>query len=242
MTSSLAIVADFNAKSKSHRATDDAIKHSADGLGLQPRWIHTSELSSTDGLQQLRQFSGIWIGPGSPYANMEGALSAIRFARESGIPLLGTCGGFQHIILEYARNVLGFENAEHEESAPQASPLFISRLECSLAGRTMTITLAPDSTLAGIYGRSPVREEYLCNFGVNPEYVEVLRSGPLKAVGSDEEGVIRAVELPGHPFFIGTLFLPQHSSTPSHPHPVVTAFLKACVAARSHEARLKQSA
>lgn len=168
-------------------------------------------------------------------------MSAIRLARESGIPLLGTCGGFQHVILEYARHVLGFKDAEHEETAPQASPLFISRLECSLAGRTMTITLAPNSTLAGIYGRSPVREEYLCNFGVNPEFVDVLRSGPLKAVGADEEGVIRAVELPGHPFFIGTLFLPQHRSKPSNPHPVVTAFMKACAAARSHDARIMQS-
>jgi CTP synthase (UTP-ammonia lyase) len=122
---------------------------------------------------------------------------------------------------------LGFADAEHEESSPQASPLFITRLACSLAGRTMTITLAPDSMIARIYGRTTVQEEYLCNFGVNPEYVDTLRMGALRIVGSDAEGVARAVELPGHPFFLGTLFLPQHGSTPSNPHPVVTAFIKA---------------
>ncbi len=207
--------------------------HSAAALGLsvEPRWIDTAELARPGGLKRLAEFRGIWIGPGSPYANMDGALLAIRLARERGIPVLGTCGGFQHIILEYARNVLGFTDAEHEESAPQASRLFISRLACSLVGRTMTVTLEPGSMLASIYGRNNVQEQYLCNFGVNLDYVDKLRSGTLKVVGSDAEGTVRAVELPGHPFFIGTLFLPQHSSAPSNPHPLVSAFLRAC----SHE-------
>src|SRR5439155_11040585 len=147
---------DFDSGSRSHAATNDAVAHSAADLGVsvQPEWIGTAELAGAGGQKRLADFSGMWIGPGSPYASMEGALSAIRIARERGIPLLGTCGGFQHIVLEYARNVLGFAEAEHEESAPNASPLFISRLACSLAGRTMTISLQPDSMLARVYGRS----------------------------------------------------------------------------------------
>ena len=231
MHAPIAIVADFDARSKSHIATNEASAHSAAALGVAvaPQWIGTAELSS-DGVARLAGVRGIWIGPGSPYASMEGALAAIRFARERGVPLLGTCGGFQHIILEYARNVLGVANAEHEETAPQASTLFISRLACSLVGRTMTINLAPGSKLAGIYGRTSVEEEYLCNFGVNPKREEALRSGPLRPVASDAEGVIRAVELPGHPFFIGTLFLPQHRSKPTQSHSLITAFWKACLA------------
>src|SRR5947209_2981102 len=218
---SLAIVADFDSKSRSHLATNDAIAHSADALGLkvESRWIDTLELTRPDSLKRLAEFSGIWIGPGSPYKSMEGALSAIRMAREQGIPLLGTCGGFQHIILEHARNVLGFPDAEHEESSPQASRLFVSRLACSLVGRTMTITLEPGSMLHGLYGRNEVQEQYLCNFGVNPAFVETVRSSKLGIAGSDSEGAVRAVELPGHPFFVGTLFLPQLSSTTSTPHP-----------------------
>jgi CTP synthase (UTP-ammonia lyase) len=230
MTISLAIVADFDPGSKAHRATNDAIAHSTAALGLpvRPEWIGTAELAQSDGLKRLSEYHGIWIGPGSPYASMEGALSAIRLAREGEIPLLGTCGGFQHIILEYARSVLGFTDAEHEESSPEASKLFISRLACSLVGRTMTITLAPNSIPARSYGRTTIQEGYLCNFGVNPKYVETLQSGALKVIGSDAEGVWRAVELPGHPFFVGTLFMPQLGSTPSHPNPLVSAFLKAC--------------
>jgi CTP synthase (UTP-ammonia lyase) len=231
MTSTIAIVADFNCASKSHLATNDAIAHCASALGkpIEPQWISTAALAAPDGLKRLEGFRGIWIGPGSPYQSMEGALSAIRMARERGIPLLGTCGGFQHIILEYARNVLGFTDADHEESSPQASRLFISRLACSLAGREMTITLEPDSMLGRIYGRKSVQGEYLCNFGVNPEYVPTLRKSALKVVASDTEGEIRAVELEGHPFFLGTLFLPQHRSTPAQPHPLVTAFVRCVV-------------
>ena len=92
----------------------------------------------------------------------------------------------------------------------------------------MTIDLVPDSMLARIYGRTAVQEQYLCNFGVNPDYVETLRTGALRVVGSDVEGTVRVVELSGHPFFVGTLFLPQLGSTPSHPHPVISAFVRAC--------------
>ena len=230
MNTKLAIVSDLEAVARSHVATDEAIRHSAAALGLavESRWVGTAGLAGSDAAQELAKFNGIWIGPGSPYVSMDGALNAIRFARERGIPLFGTCGGFQHIIIEYARNVLGFADAEHEESSPQASRLFISRLVCSLAGRTMDITLVPDSMLARIYGRTNVREDYYCNFGVNPEYIPALTSGALKVVASDEEGAVRAVELAGHPFLVGTLFQPQLSSTSAHPHPVVSAFVKEC--------------
>lgn len=229
MTIHLAIVADFDPGSKAHRATNDAMTHSIAALGLpiKPKWIGTAELGQPNGVKRLPPCNRIWIGPGSPYVSMEGALSAIQMAREREIPLLGTCGGFQHIILEYARNVLGFGDAEHEESAPEASQLFISRLTCSLAGRTMTITLAPDSLVARSYGRTTIQAEYMCNFGVNPKYADTLHSGALKVVGADAEGVIRAVELPGHPFFVGTLFMPQLGSTATHPDPLVSAFLNA---------------
>ncbi len=233
MTMKLAIVSDLDASARSHVATDEAIRHSASALGLavESRWVGTAGLAVSDVAQELAKFNGIWIGPGSPYASMDGALNAIRYARERGIPLFGTCGGFQHIIIEYARNVLGYADAEHEESSPQASRLFISRLACSLAGRMMDITLAPDSMLARVYGRSGVREEYYCNFGVNPEYIPALTSGALKVAASDQEGTVRAVELAGHPFFVGTLFQPQLSSTAAQPHPVVSAFVKACARA-----------
>ncbi len=226
----IAIVGDFNAANQSHVATNDAIGHSSAALGLtvEPRWIATEDLAHPDGSKKLLVFGGLWIAPASPYKSMIGALSAIRLAREQGIPLLGTCGGFQHIIIEYARNVLGFADAEHEESSPQASRLLISRLACSLVGRTTSITLEPDSLVGRTYGRTKVQEQYRCNFGLNPEYRDVLRSSALRTVGTDEDdGAVRVVELLNHPFFVGTLFVPQHTSSPAVTHPLISAFIQA---------------
>lgn len=192
-------------------------------------WVSTEEID--DNLFQ--RFSGIWVAPGSPYKNMDKTLWAIRHARENGVACFGTCGGFQHLIIEYARNVLGFKEAEHAEYDPYASKLFISQLACSLAGREMELSFSPGSQVAAIYGANSATERYYCNFGVNPNFVPLLKSGPLKITGSDSEGEIRVIELPGHPFFLGTLFVPQTRSTAEHPHPLVTAFVRAVNETRS---------
>ena len=91
----------------------------------------------------------------------------------------------------------------------------------------MELTFSSGSRVAAIYGGISAIEQYYCNFGVNPDYVSRLASGSLKITGSDSEGEIRVIELPGHPFFLGTLFVPQTSSTAEQPHPLVTAFVKA---------------
>ena len=227
----IAIIGDYKAGNPSHVATSDAVGHCSAALGLPVahRWVITEDLNGPDGSRLLTGFKGFLIAPGSPYKSMDGALLGIRIAREWGIPLLGTCGGFQHIMLEYARSVLGIADAQHEETDPDAGRLFISRLACSLVGRTMNITLQPESLVARTYGRTRIQEQYRCNFGVNPEYVEVLRSSTLRIVGSDDEGVVRVVELAGHPFFVGTLFVPQLISTASAPHPLIAGFIKACL-------------
>lgn len=226
MRTSIAIIGDFNAANRSHAATNEAIRHCCDAakLDIDVEWFGTEKVKTPG---QLEQFNGLWIAPASPYKSMDGALLAIQTARQRRIPLLGTCGGFQHIVLEYARNVLGIADAEHEETSPGASRLFVSRLACSLVGRTMTITLQSHSLIARLYGRTIAHEQYYCNFGVNPEFLAPLFSGELKVTGSDAEGIARAVELPSHPFFVGTLFLPQHNSSPTAPHPLITGFLKA---------------
>jgi CTP synthase (UTP-ammonia lyase) len=101
-----------------------------ESIALDPYWISTAEAAECD----LSGFDGIWLTPGSPYASFAGALATARAARENGIPYLGTCGGFQHAIVEYARNVCGVADAHHEEIDPGAGELVIAALECSLVG------------------------------------------------------------------------------------------------------------
>jgi CTP synthase (UTP-ammonia lyase) len=227
VSKSIALLGEYTPTFPPHVSINAAIEHSRNILGvdISTEWISTADIEPN----LFERYSGLWIAPGSPYKSMEKTLWAIRYARENNISCFGTCGGFQHIVLEYARNVLGIKDAQHAEYDPYASKLFISQLACSLAGRDMQLSFAPGSQIAAIYGGLSATEHYYCNFGVNPDCVRELKQGPLNISGSDVEGEVRVIEYPGHPFFIGTLFVPQTRSKPDAPHPLVTAFLEAVV-------------
>jgi CTP synthase (UTP-ammonia lyase) len=221
----IAVIGDYDPASPTHAATSAALRHASDRLRVDvtSTWVDTDALSDV----VFEHFAGILIAPGSPYRDMIKTLAAIRFARENAVPCLGTCGGFQHMVVEYARNVLGVEHAEHAEHDPNAAELFITPLACSLRGRSMTLQLAADSQIATYYASTSVTEQYYCSFGVDAARVAQLKSGPLRVTGSDAEGEVRVIELPGHPFFIGTLFVPQTRSLPGRPHPLISAFVRA---------------
>jgi CTP synthase (UTP-ammonia lyase) len=111
----------------------------------------------------------------------------------------------------------------------------ISRLACSLAGEVRTVRLLPGTTAVRAYGRAEVEEAFRCTFGLNPGYRAAILGGPLRAAGVDDDDAVRVVELAGHPFFVGTLFLPQLASTPLTPHPLIVGYLRA--AAAFHDSR-----
>ncbi len=236
----IGIIGDFNPNNESHVATDAALGHAAKSLGrtVESTWLPTPTLNGDAGSRVLSQFDGLVCAPGSPYADMEGALSAIRFAREKDRPFIGTCGGFQHAVIEFARNVLSVRDAEHEESAPGAPTLFISRLACSLVGQKAKVIVLPQTRLASAFGVSESVEQFWCNFGVNPAFAPRLEQGGLIVCARDETGAIRAVELTGNRFFVATLFIPQFSSTEERPHPLVVAFVRAAGAV-GHSAPIK---
>jgi len=122
-----------------------------------------------------------------------------------GTPVLGTCGGFQHALIEYARNVLGMAEADHAESKPELPPCRSCRdWPARWAAPKETIRLEPGSRLSAIYGRNEIVESYQCNFGLNPRYQSLLDTAVLAIVGRDENGEVRAVEMSGDPFFIAT--------------------------------------
>jgi CTP synthase (UTP-ammonia lyase) len=121
------LVGDYNQSVPAHQAIPLALKLAAEEkqVEVEFEWVFTGDINS---VSWISAFDGIWCVPASPYYSMEGALLAIRHARETAIPFLGTCGGFQHAVIEYARNVLGWADAEHAETAPDAARAFIRRL------------------------------------------------------------------------------------------------------------------
>ncbi|MFF5210491.1 hypothetical protein [Streptosporangium sp. NPDC000396] len=221
-TAKVALVCDRSPSVQAHARIPSLLSalRERDGLTLDAYWISTAEADDLEG------FDGIWILPGSPYRSEAGAVNAARVAREHGIPFLGTCGGFQHTLLEYARNVLGLAVA-HAENDPDAQDFLLMPLACSLVGHEEAVRLTPGSLAEKIIGVEKTVERYSCSFGLNPAYLPVLEEGGLNFTGHDADGAVRILELPGHPFFLATLFQPELAGDGTRPHPIITAFASA---------------
>lgn len=221
----IGILGDYQAERHSHKATMASLNHCANYLGfeLSISWLPTASLEvMTDDL--LRQFDGLWCAPGE-YCSMDGALNAIQYAREHNIPFIGTCQGFQHMVIEYSRNKLGLKDAQHIELHPDAPNLVITGLSCSFIGETRKVIINKDSKMFSYYNKEETMECFTCNFGINPKYKNTIDESGFKIVGTDETGEARILELSQNDFFVATLFQPQLKSTPDHPHQLIRALL-----------------
>ncbi|MCI3238378.1 MULTISPECIES: CTP synthase C-terminal region-related (seleno)protein [Streptomyces] len=201
-----------------------------DRLVLDAYWIPSEDAVAEDA---VHGFDAVWVVPGSPYRSEAGVLAAIRTARTQGIPFLGTCAGFQHALLEYARNVCGLTRAAHAESDPGAEDPLIEPLSCSLVGHEGTVLVEPGSLAQSVLGSERTVERYFCAYGPSRR-LDPLRAHGLRFSGHDEDGHVRIAELPGHPFFLASLFQPELAGDGSRPHPMVRALARAAVA---HAAR-----
>lgn len=223
----IGLIGDRSDSVLAHQAIPLALENAAETLGIAAayEWVPTERIKSAS---RVAAFDGLWCVPGSPYRSMEGALIAIRCAREGRIPFLGTCGGFQHAIVEYARNVLGWQDAAHAESDSASSLAVIAPLSCGILEGSGSVQLLAGTRIAAAYASDEATEEYLCSYGVNPDFRASLVGGPLREAARDDTGDLRGVELDGHPFFVATLFQPERAALRSKPAPLVTAFLRAC--------------
>jgi CTP synthase (UTP-ammonia lyase) len=227
-TITIGLIGDYDDAVPAHQAIPPALQQAAQALEVEVgfEWIGTEAITSA---ASISRFDGLWCVPASPYRSMDGALLAIGHARSNGMPFLGTCGGFQHALLEYARNVLGWHDAEHGETAPDAPRQVIAPLACALVEVSDLIRLQANTRVASAYAADEITEGYRCSYGLNPAFRAALVSGPLRATAYDGAGEVRAVELEGHPFFVATLFQPERRALQGAPVPLVVAFLRACM-------------
>ena len=223
----IGLVGDRSANVVAHRAIPVALQKAAEeqDVAVEHEWVPTEEVV---GPERVASFDGLWCVPGSPYRSMAGALTAIRHARENGVPFLGTCGGFQHAVIEYAQDVLGWRDAAHAETTPNAARAVIAPLTCGLLEGEGLVKLVPGSKLATAYRAPEAGAEYLCRFGLNPDFRAAIVAGPLREAATDEDGDVRAVELDAHPFFVATLFQPERAVLRGKRAPIVGAFVAAC--------------
>ncbi|MGY6501999.1 MAG: glutamine amidotransferase-related protein [Acidimicrobiales bacterium] len=225
------VVGDHDPRNPTHPATELALGHAAAnlGIGVEPIWMATDTITA-DVAAGLTGVDAMIMAPGTPYRSEAGALAAAQVARAGAVPVLGTCGGMQHLVLEIARTGLGVDGAAHAEVDPSAADPWVAPLACPLVGTTDEVTLTPGTIAADLYRRPSSVESFACSFGIAPAHLADLTACGVVISGVDRSGDPRIIELPGHPFYVGTLFLPQMATSLIAPHPLLLGLLAAAMA------------
>jgi CTP synthase (UTP-ammonia lyase) len=218
----IVLIGDRDPNSVTHRELDATLELLS--AKVHAYWVGTDTPEAT----RTSNADGVWVVPGSPYRDDVAVYSAITAARMSGQPFLGTCGGFQYAVIEFARNVAGLPDADHAETASNAGTLVIARLACSLVAQERRVTAIPGTRTHSLCGSQSFVGFHWCNFGLASAYVDRLAAhGLIVGARADDAGV-EVIELAEHPFFMATLFQPQIGSLAGRPlHPVLEAFVAA---------------
>ena len=204
-------------------------------------WIQSETLADEHHCADvLGDLDGVLVAPGFGERGIEGKINAVRYVRENGIPFLGICLGMQMAVIEYARNVMGIEDAHSTEMEPHTPNPVISMMEAQKAvtdmGGTMRLgayacKLKRDSMAYQIYGKNQISERHRHRYEFNNDYLEQFERAGLRPTGiNPETGLVEIVELANHPWFVGVQFHPELKSTVMNPHPLFVQFVKATLA------------
>lgn len=243
----IAFVGKYLHLKESYKSLTEALIHAGANIDTRVciKWIDSEALEHTQGAE-LGDVDGILIPGGFGSRGIGGKILAIRYAREHKVPFLGICLGMQLSIIEFARNVLGIEDADSTEFAPDTSHPFIYLIEdfidqCgksqvrtikSPMGGTMRLgeyecVLRPQSKIAVAYSHAKVvKERHRHRYEANPAYRALLEENGMQISGESTSGLIEAIELERHPFFIGVQFHPEFTSRLQAPNPIILAFVK----------------
>jgi len=222
----------------------ESIKHAAWKFGVKPEvvWFNTEEIEENGVDSALKDLDGIIVPQGWGSRGVEGKIETIRYARENKIPYLGLCFGMQMAVIEFGRNVLGLKNANSVEADPKTPypvvhimPEQKEYLAKRQYGGTIRLgawpcAIKPKTKLFEQYKKDLVHERHRHRYEFNNEFRQKYEEAGMVFSGTSPDGnLVEAIELPQHPFFIGTQFHPEYQSYPFDPNPVFMGFLKACL-------------
>ena len=221
-----------------YKSVNEALKHGGlkTRLSVNIKYIDSQDIE-TRGAELLEGLDAILVPGGFGERGVEGKILAAQYARENKIPYLGICLGMQVAMIEFARNVLGFKDATSTEMDPATKHPVIDLMEeqkgITAKGGTMRLgaypcSLVPGSKAAQAYGTTQIQERHRHRYEFNSEYLKDFESHGMKAVGANPDtGLVEVVEIPDHPWFVGTQYHPEYKSTALHPHPLFVSFVKA---------------
>ncbi|MFI5112925.1 MAG: CTP synthase [Terriglobales bacterium] len=255
---SIALVGKYVEYEDSYKSLKEALVHGAlsQNLKLNVSWIEAEglETKGPEYESQLESYDGILVPGGFGKRGIAGMLNGIRFAREQKVPYFGICLGMQTACIEFARNVVGLENANSSEFDPATPHRIIYKLRelrgVEELGGTMrlgawTCKLEPGSLAAQAYGAEEISERHRHRYEFNREYEQPLTAAGLRISGATPDGTyVEIVELPQeeHPYFLGCQFHPEFKSKPLEPHPLFVSFIKAAYEYRQRRREQKSAA
>ncbi len=202
-------------------------------------WLHSEDITKDNVSEQLSELQGLLVAPGFGERGIDGKIEAIRYARENDLPFLGICLGMQCAVIEFARNVLGLENAHtteiNENAGDPVIDIMDGQKDLDTKGGTMRLgayqcKLKEGSKAQMIYGKELISERHRHRYEFNNKYLKDFEANGMIASGiNPESGLVEIVEIPEHSWFVGVQFHPEYKSTVAEPHPLFVGFVKAAV-------------
>lgn len=202
--------------------------------------VHSEFITSESVAEKLEGLDGLLVAPGFGHRGIEGKITAIKYAREHRIPFFGICLGMQCAVIEFARNILGLKGAHSTEMDPDTPYPVIDLMEeqkkVTTKGGTMRLgafpcDLKPGSLAANIYGKSQVSERHRHRYEFNNQFRQMMEeAGMIPSGKNPATDLVEIIEIPDHPFFIGSQFHPELKSTVENPHPLFVHFIRAAKA------------
>jgi CTP synthase len=225
----------------SYKSISESIIHAgvANSTKVHVHWIHSEKLTKSNIKKELKGLDGILVAPGFGSRGIAGKIEAVQFARENNIPFFGICLGMQCAVIEFARNVLGLDDAHTTEIDESTKYPVISMMEeqknIANLGGTMRLgayncQLKPKTKVSQAYNTDKISERHRHRFEFNNSYLKDFENAGMIASGKNPEtGLVEIVEIANHPWFVGTQFHPEYKSTVDNPHPVFVAFINAAL-------------
>lgn len=222
-----------------YKSISEALIHGgvANDAKVNVHWIQSEKITKSNQQKQLANLDGILVAPGFGSRGIAGKIEAVQYAREQNIPFLGICLGMQCAVIEYARNVMGLEDAHTTEIVEDTPHPVISMMqeqkEISNMGGTMRLgayqcQLKSKSKVAAAYNLDKIAERHRHRYEFNSDYLADFEKAGMKATGKNPKtNLVEVVEIPSHAWFVGVQFHPEYKSTVDTPHPLFVAFINA---------------
>ncbi|MDD2574161.1 MAG: CTP synthase [Bacillota bacterium] len=237
----IALVGKYVELHDAYLSVAEALCHGAiaNDASLEIKWIHSAQVTEENVAEHLRYVDGVLIPGGFGDRGIDGKIHAIKYARESKIPLLGICLGMHLAVVEFARNVLGYKDAHSSEFDPDTLypviDLMPDQKDVKDLGGTMRLGVYPCNLLEGTksreaYGKDKINERHRHRHEYNNKYRDALSQKGLIISGLSPDGhLVEMVELKDHPWFVGCQFHPEFKSRPNRPHPLFSGLIKAAL-------------